>query len=306
MNMAEDEARRDLDPLRQGFIAAWISVIGGEQARDRPSSSGVSVELEGSLDDSADDVGEIPVVRRYLEHLLGKDVVEDRLDEFDLGRPTSIDRGCADTGTRLATAGIVVASKPSSISESRTAARTTTSTDGSRGRPGPRRDGSLVSSGRNVVVDKDVGSLRGKSAGRCHGAYRRLVGSANDSVGSISWSLGSILRPSAAVAAMRAMATTLYIEATSLLRARASAGAHGARNRPTCPLDGRPPAWWSLRSPHETDVQPAVPRNPRHASQNRIITLRQRISASEGARVLCRNRLVARVELRVPTSEGED
>jgi hypothetical protein len=98
MDLSKNPPRRRLDPISQRLVTTRVTVVRGEQARERPSGCRVSVEEEGALRHFPDHLAEITFIRRNLELPSGEQIVEDRLDELDLGGPAPIDGRRSDSG----------------------------------------------------------------------------------------------------------------------------------------------------------------------------------------------------------------
>ena len=98
MHLSKSLARRRLYAISQRFVTTRVAVVGGEEARHRPSGCRVSMEEKGALRHFPDDLTEITFICRDLELPSGEKIVENRLDELDLGGPAPIDGRCSYSG----------------------------------------------------------------------------------------------------------------------------------------------------------------------------------------------------------------
>jgi hypothetical protein len=98
MNLSKDSARRRLYANSQRFVTTSVAVVRGEQTRNRSPGRRVSMEEEGAFRHFPDHLTEIAFIGRDLELPSGEKIVEDGLDELDLGRPAPIDGRRSDSG----------------------------------------------------------------------------------------------------------------------------------------------------------------------------------------------------------------
>ncbi len=72
-------------------VTTSIAVVRGQETRQCPSGRRVPMEEEGALGHFTDHLTEVTFILRNLELPTREEIIEDRLDELDLGGPASVD-----------------------------------------------------------------------------------------------------------------------------------------------------------------------------------------------------------------------